>query len=64
MRYIKLKKIDFMIIFLLIVAAVLLADNWYFGDGVFNFGDIHHESFVIATIFGAGLLLIFRNKLW
>lgn len=58
-----IKKIDFVIVILIITAVIMMFDNLYLGDGLFNSTQIHHESFIIALIFGAFVLYIFRNRL-
>lgn len=56
-----LKRIDFVIIVFILLSIVLILDNFYFGEGFFNLGDIHHETFIVALVFGTILLILFRR---
>lgn len=58
-----IKKVDFIIIVLFILVAVLLLDNFYFGQGFFSIDDLHHETWIVALAFGGFLLLLFRKRL-
>lgn len=56
-----LKKIDFVIIVMLITTIILLLDNFYFGQGFFDVNDLHHETWVVALVFGTILIITLRK---
>jgi len=49
----------------LIVLAIVVALHQYINWGVwFELHEVHHESFIIALLFGAIVLLSVKKRLW
>jgi len=55
----RFKKIPLYFVFL-IIAVVLILDQWYLWGVPFQIEDLHHEAYVIALLLGAVILYVRR----
>lgn len=51
----------FIIIVFIITAIVLALDQWWLWGSLFQTEDLHHETYIIALLFGAFVLYVIRK---